>query len=753
MRSLLHDILQSSPELTCILFPNQWHQLLLAPAHLRLGEDVTFRDDEIHKAFAELMNHQETYKTHRFCFFIDGLDEYQETPQADYKAMVELLHTWTKVSLDNVKLCVSSREYNVFLNNFHAEKRIRLQDLTRIDMERYVRDLLSDLEAVEEKEDLLKDILYRSDGIFLWVALVVKNLRERLEDGFSVSELQQELASLPQELKALFSHLLASIRPSSRATAYLIFSMVYTLETYEFKLPLHTCSFLDDYQKDPLFAFQADLSCVKWDATHLSIRNAVTRKKINGHCRGLVDIVNIYDYANISDFGTNGWCLAFTHRSISEFLQEPSFQHEMATQLRGVVIEDVVSQLLFADIRCRDRSYLSDSVLGYYVCVIISMRTRLNLDLPPYDYLFNLNLAVTEKMEWVEMHNIISQDPIYNRVHDFTGTFFRLNDRFTMVSPFYLSASEGNPHFVAWMLTNKFTLENPLERGFLIGCLGFKFKQREEQQDAVLLNMMKELVDGFGLSHTIRKDFAANFAWTSFVSSAVGFIPESCLHISAVPLFGKLIASFLRAGADPRVSFIFDRGGPFKEPDRPLGSFTRYSFFNIQFGTSEPNKNHYHCFCDDRFALLFDSDKRLSFRDMVRYWNLSNEKEIIDLINERTKLYDNEADENEFDETNWDDEQDTEGSQQLLIDAPHDHEIAGLDIPTLTESNSPPKDLEAEAVVVASTLGATPQVWYSFSGFGYVGIILMGTYSVLPSLPMPIIPPTLAIHNVYYTAS
>jgi hypothetical protein len=429
MRSLLHDILQSCPELTTILFPNQWRQLLSAPVHLRLGEAVIFRDDEIHNAFTRLMKHQETYRTHRFCFFIDGLDEYEETPQADYKAMVELLHIWTQASLDNVKLCVSSREYNVFLNNFPAEKRIRLQDLTKMDMKRYVRAMLSDLDAVKGKEDLVTEVLNRSDGIFLWVALVVKDLRERLEDGCSVPELRQELASLPQELRKFLSYLFASIRQSSRATAYLIFSMVYKLDAYKFKLPLHTCSFLDDYQRNPMFAFQDKLAGKNLDATHISTRNAMTRKKINGHSRGLIDIVQG------SKRGAQERYLAFTHRSISEFFQESSFQQEMETELNGVSIEDVICQILLADIRCKDRSCLSDLVLSQYVYVIVSMRTRLNLDRPPYDYLFELNLAVTNKTTGVDMNDLVSRDPGLVSVGYSAGRCFRFRfgDNFSIL--------------------------------------------------------------------------------------------------------------------------------------------------------------------------------------------------------------------------------------------------------------------------------------------------------------------------------
>ena len=724
MRSLLHDILQSCPELTVILFPNQWHQLLSAPAHLRLGEDVIFRDDEIHKAFAQLIKHQETYKTHSFCFFIDGLDEYEETPQADHKTMVELLHTWTKGSPDNVKLCVSSREYNVFLKNFPAEKRIKLQDLTRMDMKRYVSAMLSDLDALEEKAGLMTAILDRSDGIFLWVALVVKDLRERLEDGCSVSELRQELASLPGEPRDLFSYLLTSIRRSSCTTAYLIFSMVHRLDTYQFKLPLHTCSFLDNYQLDPLFAFQAELPSINLDASHLSTRNAATRKKIDGHCRGLVDIVEI------NSKGSQDLYLAFTHRSISEFFQESSFQDEMDMELRGFIIEDIVCQILFADIRCRDRSCLSDQALSQYVYVIVSMRTRLNLDLPPYDYLINLNLAVTEKTGEVDVNDWAVQTPEIIGFGYPVGFCLRFGfSSHYLTSPYYHSACHGNLDFVAWMSINKPTMEDPFARASMISCLSHRIKESQEQQGALLLNLMESLVDKYRLSGPSKNDSAMAFAWASFVRSVIRFTPESCLHLPAVPLFGKLIASFLKAGADPRVLFISQHRTHLSVPPIVLGSRTVLLTLKAQFGTSEPNSDSYFSYCDERFDLLFGQGTCFSFRDMVKYWNLSNEKEILDLIDKQTKWYENELD----------DEQNTGSSQRLAIDEPQDRESARLDVAKLVESNVPHESPEAEATAAASKLCAKPQVWYSFHGFGYVGIILMGTYLLLLLLPILII--------------
>ena len=51
----------------------------------------------------------------KFCFFIDGLDEYQGPPQE----LCDLIRTLT--STENVKICVSSRPWNEFEVAFGAD--------------------------------------------------------------------------------------------------------------------------------------------------------------------------------------------------------------------------------------------------------------------------------------------------------------------------------------------------------------------------------------------------------------------------------------------------------------------------------------------------------------------------------------------------------------------------------------------------------------------------------------------------------
>jgi hypothetical protein len=213
-RSLLREILQSCPDLVASIFPAQWNELINCPWHVQ--PDMHFNDDEIRAAITELFHQEQTYDKYAFCLFIDSLDEYEETLQDDYKVLIRILEEWVQLSCGRLKICVSSREYNVFENAFAAEKRIRLQDLTRVDMERYACERLKDLGDKEQKSRMVSEIVKRSDGIFLWVALVVKLFREYIEDDQDIAAFESILESLPDELELLFERLLATVRRPAR---------------------------------------------------------------------------------------------------------------------------------------------------------------------------------------------------------------------------------------------------------------------------------------------------------------------------------------------------------------------------------------------------------------------------------------------------------------------------------------------------------------------------------------------------------
>lgn len=70
---------------------------------------------------------------HRFCFFVDGLDEF-ENQELKHTEVAEYIRQWVSHNPAGIKFCVSSREEPAFMNSFTAKQRLRLHLLTRPDI-------------------------------------------------------------------------------------------------------------------------------------------------------------------------------------------------------------------------------------------------------------------------------------------------------------------------------------------------------------------------------------------------------------------------------------------------------------------------------------------------------------------------------------------------------------------------------------------------------------------------------------------
>ncbi|EEU37936.1 uncharacterized protein NECHADRAFT_54673, partial [Fusarium vanettenii 77-13-4] len=192
-RGLLHDSLSQCPDLIPDVLPELWEASKSSATPWLTDSSLKLQKDQIRDAFYKMINNRDLYCDHSFCFFIDGLDEYKETTREDYGDLVKLLFEWVDLAPQDVKLCVSSRELNIFETgrfNLDPKLKLRLHQLTKEDIETLVRDRLAELfPSTEEKEKSLdlsplkRAVIERADGVFLWVALVLKSLREGWADG------------------------------------------------------------------------------------------------------------------------------------------------------------------------------------------------------------------------------------------------------------------------------------------------------------------------------------------------------------------------------------------------------------------------------------------------------------------------------------------------------------------------------------------------------------------------------------------
>ena len=224
IRSLLHDVISEVPSICRRLFPKQWDTKKGA-SQRRLR--INIRDSEISDAFEALMNDTAIFDKYRLCFFIDGLDEFEQNSQLQsdtHASLAAKLQRWATESRGHVKICVSSRPLPEFTRTFPISQRITLQKLTESDfytlvvakLERNARfDQFRRSSAIERLrcDGLVQSILKEAKGVFLWVSLVLNELEQELATCKTLDPLERIVDTAQQEVRAFIKTILESIPP------------------------------------------------------------------------------------------------------------------------------------------------------------------------------------------------------------------------------------------------------------------------------------------------------------------------------------------------------------------------------------------------------------------------------------------------------------------------------------------------------------------------------------------------------------
>jgi hypothetical protein len=217
LRSLLHEILDKNrkacPHLIRLVFPDEWADAedAVLPKRQQMTPKQQFPLGRLQKAFRILAKQD----IGRICLFIDGLDEFDGD-------IMDMAHFFRQISSANIKLCLSSRPWVVFEEAFEQQPKLRLQDLTFNDIEIYVNDNLfsnsrmKGLYAADpvQASQLVKEIVTKASGVFLWVMLVVRDLLKGLTYHDKIPALQRQIEALPSELQDLYNTTVGQIEPS-----------------------------------------------------------------------------------------------------------------------------------------------------------------------------------------------------------------------------------------------------------------------------------------------------------------------------------------------------------------------------------------------------------------------------------------------------------------------------------------------------------------------------------------------------------
>ncbi|KAH7233106.1 hypothetical protein BKA59DRAFT_408657 [Fusarium tricinctum] len=333
-RTLLYEVLKQRPDLLPDTLPDYWNKAEQTPGIA--GINLDFPRALIEDAFSRLLQNPQLGEKHRFCFFIDGLDEFDPDCQdgKDYADMVGIFRNWTTHANGTLKLCVSSREECVFMKAYRNYPGFRLQCLTRIDMQNYVRSRLSSLKDETTRNKFIYLIPEKSSGIFLWTYLVVNTVRNKISHGVSDKALEKYLEALPENLKALFQHVLDNLEEDDKTRTLRTICLLQTANSKGLLFSLVASSLLDQYFKDPEFSMREE---VDWPLKD----QEVLRTELRGACGGLIE--------------SHGGFLQFVHRSVPEMFQGNIKTNELSSQmeeaLKGMDVVNVLIHLCFAAVR------------------------------------------------------------------------------------------------------------------------------------------------------------------------------------------------------------------------------------------------------------------------------------------------------------------------------------------------------------------------------------------------------------------
>ncbi|GJN85045.1 hypothetical protein PLIIFM63780_008609 [Purpureocillium lilacinum] len=245
-RSLLHQALSKRLAMSAdSAVPSKWSAFSLAVLGVR---ESPLSWEQLVQGL-RLLVEEEPESLVKYAFFIDGLDEYV----GDSTRLISLLRNLS--SYPNVKVCVSSRPWVVFEDEFRQAANLMLQHRTHNDIALYAEQNLTTNTAFRELQEyspeyaskLIHNITDKASGVFLWVVLVVRSLIEGLEQGDRPSELQDRLDGLPAELDELFTKMLHGLKGRHFRDAAHLFRMV---KASERKPSVLTMSFADNDDAD-----------------------------------------------------------------------------------------------------------------------------------------------------------------------------------------------------------------------------------------------------------------------------------------------------------------------------------------------------------------------------------------------------------------------------------------------------------------------------------------------------------------------
>ncbi|KAH5265392.1 hypothetical protein HBI70_141900 [Parastagonospora nodorum] len=283
MQSLLYQILRASPE------------LIPPEVSGRLDHEVWDMNEMI--ATFEYIANQTRYSS-KFCFFIDGLDEYNGN-ENDIAPMLKVL-----ISSPHIKLCASSRPGRLYEQSLRREDRaFDIARFTKEDMRHYVQNRLT----VNTKFQRLS---LQGTGCQNIISNISGHARGVDRDE-GILTLQKIVNEFPSNLERYFERIIDRIKDQHKEEM----AQTFLVTVHELQpLPLFAFALLERERTRPDYALETPIEPVSLD--EIEPKHPVWQARVRNRCGDLLVI----------DPGPHPVYLShsvdFMHRTVQDFLRD-----------------------------------------------------------------------------------------------------------------------------------------------------------------------------------------------------------------------------------------------------------------------------------------------------------------------------------------------------------------------------------------------------------------------------------------------
>ena len=244
LRTIAYHILSTCPQVVETLLPERWKLMQTRrdlPQPFWGLDELQSLLSKAPAAIAKVRQASHAARSLKCCLFVDGLDEYN----GNHGRLVQILNDLA--STDGMKVCVSSRPWNVFVRAYESCKpHLFLQDLTAGDIRLYVKmEIMGSLSrpathdpsssSYKDLHTIVSDIVNRAEGAFLWVYLAVQSVLRGFDEGDSIGTLQKRVLTFPTDLQLFFDNIFSRVDSfyHHHTTQALYLAYLYAEDHYE----------------------------------------------------------------------------------------------------------------------------------------------------------------------------------------------------------------------------------------------------------------------------------------------------------------------------------------------------------------------------------------------------------------------------------------------------------------------------------------------------------------------------------------